>query len=42
MKKNIYEQYLDKNYDEHTKVLKKNQLIIKKGIKSSREIITIY
>ena len=40
MKKNIYEKYLDKTFDEHTNVVKKTQLIIKKGIKSSSEIIT--
>ena len=40
MKKNTYEKYLDKTFDEHTNVVKKTQLIIKKGIKSSSEIIT--
>ncbi len=40
MKKNIYEKYLDKTFNEHTEVLKNTQLIIKEGIKLSSEIIT--
>ena len=39
MKKNIYDKYLFKTFEEHSRVLKKTQIVIKKGIKLSSEII---
>ena len=39
MKKNIYDKYLFKTFEEHSRVLKKTQLAIKNGIKLSSEII---
>ena len=39
MKKNIYDKYLFKTFEEHSKVLKKTQIDIKKEIKLSSEII---
>ena len=39
MKKNIYDKYLFKTFEEHSRVLKKTQIAIKNGIKLSSEII---
>ena len=39
MKKNIYDKYFFKTFEEHSRVLKKTQIVIKKGIKLSSEII---
>ena len=39
MKKNIYDKYLFKTFEEHSRVLNKSQIVLKKGIKLSSEII---
>ena len=39
MNKNIYDKYLFKTFEEHSRVLNKSQIVLKKGIKLSSEII---